>query len=227
MKGNLIMNEQTKNIVSHVNSLIAKRALIEARKKDAEFRVNIARKLQGDIDVVQSTIQYVAARVQSDFGNFISTLVTKAIHHVFPHKRKDNFIVTFRENRGKTECELNIVTEKGAAAHPFHCSGGGVWDVSAFALLCSCLVLEQPAKSRFLFLDEPFKNLHGWQKRKRAIEMLGNTCKTLGIGAIIVHQADDGEDEKSGLDSLLSDPRNKVYLVEQPEYERSIVKQIV
>ena len=52
-------------------------------------------------------------------------------------------------------------TEKGEEAHPFDCCGGGVWDVISFALRCACLVLEQPANTRFLVLDEPFKFIHG------------------------------------------------------------------
>lgn len=206
---------------------------IEARRKHvatrlgyAKTRVETARERQRDIDAVQATVQYVAAKVQGSVGSFISAVVTKAMHHVFPSKRRDTFVVNFRENRGKTECELAIVDEKGNAAHPFHCSGGGVWDTLSFALVCCCLVLEQPAKSRFLFLDEPFKNLHGMTKRRRALDMMDNTCERMGISAIVVHQADAGEDDDSGLDAIMGDEANAVYLVELEEYELSKVTKL-
>ena len=187
-----------------------------------------ARVAQVDIDAVQRTVQYVAARVQSGFGNYVGGIVTKALHHVFPDRRKDSFVVRFRENRGKTECELLLVTEKGEAAHPFDCSGGGVWDTLSFALRSAMLVLEQPAPSRVLFLDEPFKFLHGVVGRRRALRMLYNTCAALDIQAIVVHQSDVGDEDSidESLDVLEGEPGVAVYEVRKVGYEKSEVTRI-
>jgi hypothetical protein len=206
-----------------VDKLTNNHELIKGRLVDANNRLTEARARQVDLDAVQNTVQYVAARVQTSFGNHVGGLVTKAIHHVFPSKRSENFIVRFRENRGKTECELRMRTEKGEEAHPFDCCGGGVWDVISFALRCACLVLEQPANTRFLVLDEPFKGIHGWGMRIRALQMLYNTCKALNIQAVVVHQTDDVNDAEGGPDVLAGRDGCKVYLVKQAGYELSEV----
>jgi hypothetical protein len=214
----------TSELRRKIDRFATERSLVRARLDGAEQRRTAARTRQTDLDVVQNTVQYVAARVQTNFGNHVGALVTKAMHHVFTGKRNEYFIVRFRENRGKTECELRIRTENGDEAHPFHCSGGGVWDTIAFALRCACLVLEQPPSTRMLFLDEPFKFLHGAVLRKRAMTMLYNTCSTLGIQAVVVHQSDDASDTTSGLDALDNKSDCAVYKVSLVGYEESEVK---
>ncbi|OQA09476.1 MAG: hypothetical protein BWY66_00575 [bacterium ADurb.Bin374] len=210
------------------DALSSQRSLVSSRLDDAESRLARARADQTDIDAVQRTVQYVAARVQSGFGNYVGALVTKALHHVFPDRRKDNFVVRFRENRGKTECELLLVTEKGEEAHPFDCAGGGVWDTLSFALRCAMLVLEQPAPSRLLFLDEPFKFLHGAAGRRRALRMMYNTFRTLGIQAVVVHQSDiaSGDEIDESLDVIRNEPGVAVYEVRLTAYEKSEVKRV-
>ena len=210
------------------STLAAQRALVVARRDDAKKRLDAARLQQTDIDAVQRTLQYVAARVQAGFGDYVGGLVTKALHHVFSDRRKDVFAVRFRENRGKTECPLPIRTEKGDEAHPFHCSGGGVWDVLAFALRCAMLVLEQPQPSRLLALDEPFKFLHGRNSRRLALRMMYNTFKALGIQAVVVHQSDDtaADEIDASLDVIRNEPGVAVYEVRLVAYEKSEVKRV-
>lgn len=205
--------------------LFARRDMVETRVKEAKQRLEAARAAQIDIDAVQRTIQYVAARVQTSFGNYVGAIVTKALHHVFPERRQDNFVVRFRENRGKTECQLLLVTAKGEEAHPFYCSGGGVWDTLSFALRCAMLVLEQPAPSRVLVLDEPFKFLHGSESRRRALRMMYNTFKALGIQAVVVHQSDIGQEDSidAGLEALGTESGVKIYEVRRIAYEKSEV----
>jgi len=210
---------------SRLDKLIGQRELVIARLDAAKTSLTTARAAQLDIDAVQRSVQYVAARVQTGFGNYVGSIVTKALHHVFPDRRRDIFVVRFRENRGKTECELLLRTEKGEEAHPFDCSGGGVWDVLSFALRPSMLVLEQPTPSRFLALDEPFKFLHGATVRRRALRMLLNTCRALSIQAVIVHQSDIGDEDAidESLDVLYGETGVRVYEVRKVAYEKSEV----
>jgi len=163
--------------------------------------------------------------VQTGFGNYVGTIVTKALHHVFPDRRKDQFVVRFRDNRGKTDCDLLLVTAKGEESHPYHCSGGGVWDTLAFALRCATLILEQPAPSRFLVLDEPFKFLHGASSRRRALRMMYNTFKALGIQAVVVHQSDVGNEDSidESLEVIEHEQGVVIYEVRQVAYEKSEV----
>lgn len=209
-------------------ALKAQQALVAKRLGEANVRLTAARAAQLDIDAVQRTVQYVAARVQAGFGNYVGAIVTKALHHVFPDRRRDSFVVRFRENRGKTECPLLLRTEAGEEAHPFDCAGGGVWDTLSYALRCAMLVLEQPAPSRLLILDEPFKFLHGASARRRALRMLYNTSKALGIQTIIVHQSDVGDENAvdESLDVLSGEPGVAVYEVRKVAYEKSEVVKV-
>lgn len=220
-----LSNCHAMSLSRRLDALAAQKTLVDRRATDAENRLTRARAEQTDIDAVQKTVQYVAARVQTGFGNYVGAIVTKALHHVFPDRRNDNFVVRFRENRGKTECELLLVTAKSEEAHPFDCSGGGVWDTLSFALRAATLVLEQPAPSRILVLDEPFKFLHGAVQRRRALRMMYNTFKALGIQAIVVHQSDIGSDDSvdESLDVLRGEQGVIVYEVRKTGYEKSEV----
>ena len=215
------------DIRQRINAMHAQKELVASRLKDAEERSLAARKRQADIDALQSVVQFTATRVQSQFGAYVGGLVTKALHHVFPDRKKDRFAVKFRENRGKTECQLLLVTADGDEAHPFDCAGGGVWDILSFALRCSMVMLEQPAPNRFLLLDEPFKFLHGASARRRALRMMVNTFGVLGIQAVAVHQSDVGDEDAvdESLEAIRDEDGVAVYEVRKTGYEKSeIVK---
>jgi len=201
------------------------RSRAKQRLEVATVALTAARMAQIDLDAVQNTLQYVATRVQTNFGDHVGGLVTKALHHVFGAANADSFIVRFHENRGKTEAQLRMCTADGAMAHPYDSDGGGTWNVIAFAMQCACLVLEQPQKTRFIALDEPFHFLHGAETRRRALSMLINTCETLKLQAIVVHQTDDKEDPDAGLAAIVGHKDCLVYTVKQPTYENSVVEE--
>ena len=222
------LTQPASNLRLRYDALAAQQALVARRLDEAQQRLDKARLAQTDIDAVQRAVQYVAARVQTGFGNHVGAIVTKALHHVFPERKADQFVVRFRENRGKTECELLLRTAKGAEAHPFDCSGGGVWDTLSFALRSAMLILEQPAPSRVLLLDEPFKFIHGTSVRRRALRMMYNTFVALGIQGVIVHQSDEGNRDSvdESLDVVVGEPGVTVYEVRLVAYEESEVKRI-
>jgi len=209
-----------------IDKLSNEKLLIQCRLKAAEASQTLARVVQIDLDAVENTVQFVATKVQTNFGLHVGALVTKAMHHVFNEMRREFFAVNFRPNRGKTECQLRIATEKGKMQHPYDCSGGGVWDTLAFALRCACLVLEQPQSTRFLVLDEPFKFLHGADCRRKALSMLVNTCETLGIQALVIHQTDDKKDSNAGLEAMYDHPGCLVYKVRLTGYEQSVIEAV-
>ncbi len=206
------------------NRLKAEHDLVKARLVAAKADADKARAQRLDIDVVQRVLQTSAAMVQNNFGTYISGIVTKAMHHVFPERVNDTFVVRFRENRGQTECQLLIRSQCGSEAHPFTCAGGGVWDVLAFALRAVVLVLEQPRRSKFMVCDEPFKNLHGKDARENALDMLYNTCKSLGIQCLVVHQSDGKEGDDDNVLASYSKDGARVYKVRQTAYETSVIE---
>ena len=208
-------------------ALAAQRELVRRRLADAERAVAAARADQADIDAVQRVVQYVAARVQTGFGDYVGAICTKAVHHVFPDRKGDAFVVRFRENRGKTECQRVLVSKGGSEAHPFDCAGGGVWDVLGFALQGAMIALEEPKPSLIMFTDEPFKFIHGREKRRKALSMLRNVSVNLGIQMIIIHQSDvDGESVDESLDVISGSPGCAVYEVRKVAYEKSEIVRI-
>lgn len=208
------------------SKLLSQRDLIKLRVDESIKVLEEHRRQKLDIDVVQQILQTTSAQIQNEYGDYIGDIVTKAIHHVFPERITDRFIVRFRENRGQTECQLLIRSKSENELHPFHCSGGGVWDVIAFALRCIVVVLEKPQRSRFMLCDEPFKNLHGKEQRAAALQMLHNTCKNMSIQCIAIHQSDVNGSDEEVLEALSEDGAY-VYRVELVSYENSKIERVV
>lgn len=207
--------------------IAAQRDMVLARLVSAKSRRDAARAEQIDVDAVQRVVQYVAARAQTGFGDYVGGIVTKAMRYVFPDRKDDIFAMRFRENRGKTECPLLLVTKAGEEAHPYDCAGGGLWDGLSFALRCSMIVLEEPRCAPLLLLDEPFKFIHGREMRRRALRLLRNTSETLGIQMLVVHQSDvEGESVDESLDVISSAPGCAVFEVRKVGYEKSEVVRI-
>ena len=77
-------------------------------------------------------------------------------------------------------------------------------------------------------LDEPFKFLHGAVQRRRALRMMYNTFRTLGIQAVAVHQSDvgNGDEIDESLDVIRNEPGVAVYEVRLVAYEKSEVKRV-
>ena len=208
------------------DKLMSERNLVRSRLNESKVNLDGYRARRVDIDVVQQIIQTAATQVQNNYGAYIGHVVTKAIHHVFPERANDMFVVRFRENRGQTECQMILRTESGKEQHPFHCSGGGVWDVISLALRCVIMELEKPQCSRFMMCDEPFKYIHGHDQRIAALRMLHNTCKKMAMQCVIVHQSDKQGSDDAILRELSADGAH-VYRVSLVSYQNSKVERVV
>lgn len=106
----------------------------------------------------QQLIQGLAASIQAKVHDHIATVVTKCLQTVFPDDQLQ-FKIKFNQKRGKTEAEMTFVDRDGNEVDPTTESGGGVLDVTAFALRVAALIMMQPRPRRFLFLDEPFRGI--------------------------------------------------------------------
>lgn len=125
-----------------------------------------------------------------------------------------------------TECQLLIQSKDGTEKHPFHCSGGGLVDVLALALRAAIVVLEEPQRSRFMICDEPFKFLHSAEGRMKALDMLYNTCDTLGIQCLMVHQSNSVLGDDKILKDYANSGKARVYVVKQIAYQTSIIEEL-
>lgn len=94
------------------------------------------------------------------------------------------FRIEFGRKRGRTEARLLFVRD-GEEIDPISASGGGVVDVTAFALRLACLILTRPAVRRLIVLDEPFKHLSA-EYRVRVRSMLEGLAEQMDTQIILV-----------------------------------------
>jgi DNA repair exonuclease SbcCD ATPase subunit len=130
----------------------------------------------------QRLAQSVAAQVQQQAHNRIAGVVSKCLESVFDEPY--TFKIDFQQKRGKTEAVLAF-ERAGETIDPLTSSGGGVIDVSSFALRLSSLVLRRPPVRKVLVLDEPFKFLSA-EYRERLVGMLTLLTSEFGMQFIMV-----------------------------------------
>jgi len=129
----------------------------------------------------QLIIQKVAKETQEQLEWHISNLVTLALESIFPNPYKFN--VKFIIKRGQTECALNLIDDQGNELSPLDAVGGGVIDVSSFALRIALWTLTKSRNT--MTLDEPFKFVSKSLLPKVAI-LLKELSQKLKLQMIIV-----------------------------------------
>ncbi len=99
-------------------------------------------------------VQGVASTVQNNVHQQVAAVVSRCLQSVFnaPYE----FRIVFERKRGKTEANMVFMLQ-GEEVDPLTSVGGGIVDVTAFALRIACLFLQQPPRRRLLVLDEPFR----------------------------------------------------------------------
>ena len=142
----------------------------------------VEEKLQAT-EQAQKVIQEVAEKVQQQAHRKISSVVSRCLEAVFGEDAYE-FRVIFEQKRGKTEARL-IYVRNGQEIDPTSSSGGGVIDVTAFALRLSCLMLARPKRRRLLCLDEPWKHLSS-EYRPAVRELVESLAKDFNIQFLIV-----------------------------------------
>lgn len=124
--------------------------------------------------------QIVAQSVQKNLEFQVSNLVSTALASVFPDSYE--FKLSFVERRNKTECDLFFV-KNGQECDPMTASGGGVLDVTNFALRVAIWAIK---KTRNLFiLDEPFRFV-SIDLQEKCSQMVKEISDKLGIQIIMV-----------------------------------------
>ena len=108
--------------------------------------------------------------------------MTKCLYAVY--EGKYTFEIEFVRRRGKTEAELWFV-EGGHRVAPRD-SSGGARDVASLGLRLAKLLMERPARRKLIVLDEPFKNVHGAEKRRRAANLILTLANEMKVQFVIV-----------------------------------------
>ena len=107
------------------------------------------------LEQAQVFLQRVAQDTQSQLKFQIEDIVNLALETCFPNEYE--FQLQFNIARGKTDAELVFLSQKtGRPIDPMNASGGGVVDVTCWALRLASYVLSSNCDN-VMILDEPMK----------------------------------------------------------------------
>ncbi len=147
-----------------------------------------ARKNRDNYLHAQKITQEAAQNLQEYAHQQISRVVSKCLSTIFAEEAYE-FKIKFFQRRGKTEAELLFVRD-GIEIDPCTAAGGGVVDVTAFALRLAALILTKPKRRRLIVADEPFRFLsRGYRDKVR--ELLESLSKEMGVQFVLTtHSAE-------------------------------------
>ena len=138
-------------------------------------------------EAVASVVAAASQAAQMRFADIVAGVVTESLNSVYPDNPYE-FKLEFRESAGKTVVDT-LLYRDGEPLDPLSSTGGGVWDVLAFALRVSILILTARDDTRkLLVLDEPFAFLHGAEKIRRAYETMEMVGKQFGLTILCARQ---------------------------------------
>ena len=131
----------------------------------------------------QVFLQRIAKETQSHLRFQVEDVVNSALDVVFPGEYE--FKLEFEISRGRTEARLVFLSQKtGKEVDPMSASGGGVVDLTSFALRIACYALERGIDN-VIILDEPFRFISR-DLQARAGEILKFLSKKMNLQFIIV-----------------------------------------
>ena len=162
------------------------------------------------LEQAQVFLQRVAQDTQSQLKFQIEDIVNLALETCFPNEYE--FQLQFNIARGKTDAELVFLSQKtGRPIDPMNASGGGVVDLTAFALRIASYALEQGVDN-VIILDEPFRFISR-DLQARAGEILKSLSTKLGLQIVMVTHI-----------GQMIDVADKVFEVKKNSDGRSVVK---
>lgn len=158
------------------------------------------------LEQAQAFLQKVAQDTQQHLKFQIEDIVNLALETCFPGEYI--FEILFEISRGKTNAELVFLDQKtGRQIDPMNASGGGVVDLTTFALRIACYALEHNTDN-VIVLDEPFRFLSR-DLQERAGEILKTLSKRMNLQIImvshiseIINVADKVFEVKKGSDGI-------------------------
>ena len=162
------------------------------------------------LEQAQVFLQRVAQDTQSQLKFQIEDIVNLALETCFPNEYE--FQLQFNIARGKTDAELVFLSQKtGRPIDPMNASGGGVVDLTCFALRSARYALEQGVDN-VIILDEPFRFISR-DLQARAGEILKSLSTKLGLQIVMVTHI-----------GQMIDVADKVFEVKKNSDGRSVVK---
>jgi hypothetical protein len=155
--------------------------------EDNQAQLAAFHEIRKSAEAVAEIVSKSAQAAQVRFGAIVAGVVTESLNSVYPDNPYE-FRLEFRECAGRTVVDT-LLYRDGEPLDPLSSTGGGVWDVLAFALRVALLVLTATDKTRkLLVLDEPFKFLHGAEKQRRAYETMEMVGRQFDLTILCVRQ---------------------------------------
>ena len=162
------------------------------------------------LEQAQVFLQKIAQSTQEKLKMNIEDIVNLALETCFPNEYK--FQLQFNIARGKTDAELLFLSQKtGRPIDPMNCAGGGVVDLTAFALRIASYALEQ-GTDNVIILDEPMKFVSK-DLQTRVGDILKTLSEKLNLQIIMVTHINE-----------MIDIADKVFEVKKNPDGRSVVK---
>lgn len=147
-------------------------------KKDSDLNNELK-----SLEDAQIFLQKIAQETQEHLRFQIEDIVNLALETCFPGEY--TFQILFNISRGKTEAELVFLDQKTQRQiDPMNASGGGVVDLTTFALRIACYTLERGVDN-VIILDEPFRFLSR-DLQQRAGEILKTLSERMNLQIIMV-----------------------------------------
>lgn len=181
----------------------------QIRKSVSELEVDLESEIKHHQDCQSSLdiLRLVAQACQLKLEERISSVVTSALHSVFPEPY--DLKLVFELKRNSMEASIKLCRD-GLEIDPMTEAGGGVVDVASFALRVSMWSMQRPRSRNTLILDEPFKFVSK-DLQPRVSQMLKEISERLHLQMIIVtHEKSLEECADKILNVTIKDGRSKL-----------------
>lgn len=162
------------------------------------------------VERAQTFLQKVAQETQSKLTFQVEDIVNLALNTCFPDEYR--FQLRFNVSRGKTTGEMSFISQKtGRAVDPVNASGGGVVDITSFALRIAAYALER-GMDNVMILDEPMKFVSK-DLQARVGDILKTLSEKLNLQILMVTHINE-----------MVDVADRVFEVKKNPDGRSVVK---
>ena len=198
------MNNQIKDLRGKLEQRKGQREqLVESiSKREDEIKSNQRNLLRHERAL--EIVKQVGLATQKQLEYHLSEQVSLAMEAVFDDPYQ--LVVNFVERRGKTEVDL-LFSRGDLSFAPLGNSGGGAIDIAALGLRIAYWAMRQDKKVRpTLILDEPFSRLKGVDANRRALSIVREISRVLGIQIITV------SDERIPRDDIIANA-DRVFLM--------------
>ncbi|MCK9430612.1 MAG: hypothetical protein M0R17_11490 [Candidatus Omnitrophica bacterium] len=127
-------------------------------------------------------IKIVGTNTQKALQFHVSDITSLALESIFPDPYK--LVLDFVDRRNKIECDI-LFERNGERSKPKDSTGGGIIDVTAFALRIACWSMAVRKTRNIIIMDEPMKWVSA-EYQESASEMIKEVSKKLGIQFILI-----------------------------------------